>query len=108
MPKQYSHGGRVNPRMGRPANLPVDGRAPRSLRQRFSALGNLKPFLRLIWEIQPAMTVGTVALRAVRALLPVATLYIGKLIIDEVVRLGRLSDTPHDLGAWLTSGVARP
>jgi len=107
MPKQYSHGGRVSagPRPG--PGLPVDGRAPRSLRQRFSALGNLGPFLRLIWAIQPAMTAATLLLRLVRALLPVATLYVGKLIIDEVVRLGRLPDPPGDLSAWLASGLAR-
>ncbi len=71
------------------AGRPVDGRAPRSLKQRFSALANLKPFLRLVWEIQPRIAFAAIALRLVRALLPVATLYVGKLIIDEVVALMR-------------------
>lgn len=108
MPKQYSHGGRVSSRPGGVAGgAPVDERAPRTLRQRVSALGNLPPFLRLVWEIHPAMAAGTLALRFVRALLPVATLFVGKLIIDEVVRLGRLADPPPDLPAWLASGLAR-
>ena len=107
MPKQYSHGGRVTPGPRAGSGVPVDGRAPRSLRQRFSALGNLGPFLRLIWAIHPAMTAATLALRLVRALLPVVTLYVGKLIIDEVVRLGRLPELPVDLSAWLASGLAR-
>lgn len=107
MPKQYSDGGRVGPGPRAEAERQVDGRAPRSLRQRFSALGNLGPFLRLIWEIHPGMTAATLLLRLVRALLPVVTLYIGKLIIDEVLRLRGLFGAPADLSAWLASGLAR-
>jgi hypothetical protein len=59
MPGQSSHGGRVSPRPGGAGGAPVDDRAPRSLRQRFSALGNLRPFLRLVWEIHPGMAAGT-------------------------------------------------
>ena len=58
-----------------------------SLRERFNALRNLPPFLRQIWATSPALTLATLGLRIVRAFLPVATLYIGKLIIDEAVRL---------------------
>jgi len=39
-----------------------------------------------------------------RALLPVATLYIGKLIIDDVVMLVQLPDKPATLQQWLDSG----
>jgi ATP-binding cassette subfamily B protein len=41
----------------------------------------------------------------VRALLPVATLYVGKLIIDEVVRLASSATAPADLSSWLASGM---
>src|SRR5690606_23165675 len=58
-----------------------------SLRDRFNALRNLPPFLRQIWATSPALTIATLGLRVVRAFLPIATLYIGKLIIDEAVRL---------------------
>ncbi|ROU05693.1 ABC transporter ATP-binding protein [Lysobacter enzymogenes] len=58
-----------------------------SLRERFDALRNLPPFLRQIWATSPALTLITLGLRLVRALLPIATLYVGKLIIDEAVRL---------------------
>ncbi|QDH70221.1 ABC transporter ATP-binding protein [Marilutibacter alkalisoli] len=64
----------------------TDGPRP-SLRERFNALRNLPPFLRQIWATSPGLTVMTLALRLLRALIPVAMLYIGKLIIDEVVRL---------------------
>ncbi len=58
-----------------------------SLRERFDALRNLPPFLRMIWATSRSLTLSTLGLRLIRALVPVATLYIGKLIIDEAVRL---------------------
>ncbi len=58
-----------------------------SLRDRFHALRNIPPFLKQIWATSPLLTLFTLGLRLVRALMPVVTLYIGKLIIDEVVRL---------------------
>lgn len=78
---------------------------PRSVRDRFGALRNLPPFLALIWRTSPALTTGTLVLRLMRAVLPVATLFIGKLIIDEVVRLARLPGPPADLASWLASGL---
>src|SRR5690606_28845101 len=54
----------------------------------------------------PAMTAGSLALRLVRALLPVVTLYIGKLIIDEVIRVAQLPTHPGTVGEWIASGLA--
>ena len=80
-----------------------------SLKERFGALRNLPPFLAMVWQTSPALTAASLALRLVRALLPVATLYVGKLIIDEVVLLaadaGPAGDASRD---WLASGAARP
>ncbi|MEP7063911.1 MAG: ABC transporter ATP-binding protein, partial [Betaproteobacteria bacterium] len=59
----------------------------RSLRERVGALRNLPPFLRMVWRTSPPLALATGVLRLGRALLPVASLYVGKLIIDEVVRL---------------------
>lgn len=59
-----------------------------SLRQRVSALRNLGPFLRQVWETSAPLTLATVVLRLARAVLPVAMLYVAKLIIDEVIGLG--------------------
>ncbi len=69
------------------AGDPRRRRANPSLRERVGALRNLPPFLRQIWETSPPLTMASLGLRVVRALLPVVALYIGKLIIDEVVRL---------------------
>lgn len=64
-------------------------RAPQrpSLRARVGALRNLPPFLREIWATSRTLTLSSLGLRLLRALMPIATLYIGKLIIDEAVRL---------------------
>jgi ATP-binding cassette subfamily B protein len=59
----------------------------RTLRERVGALRNIPPFLRLVWQTSPPLALASLVLRLVRAFIPVATLYIGKLIIDEVVRL---------------------
>ena len=77
-----------------------------SLRDRVGALRNLPPFLRLIWKTSPAMTAGTLAIRLLRALLPIATLYVGKLIIDEVIRLAQTPSPPAGVSDWLASGLA--
>ena len=58
-----------------------------NFRQRLGAMRNIPPFLRGIWETSRPLTLATVGLRLVRAFLPIATLYVGKLIIDEAVRL---------------------
>lgn len=58
-----------------------------SLRARFAALRNIWPFLILVWQASPALMLISMLLRLVRAMLPVAALWIGKLIIDELVRL---------------------
>lgn len=42
--------------------------------------------LALVWETDRLLTLATAVLRVVRAFVPVATLWIGKLIIDEVIR----------------------
>ena len=54
----------------------------------FGALRTLPAFFALLWRTSPALTATTLALRLCRAGLPIATLFIAKLIIDEVVRLG--------------------
>jgi ATP-binding cassette subfamily B protein len=60
---------------------------PLTLKERFSALKNLPAFLKLIWQTNPRMAFINIVLRIIRAAIPLTTLYIGKLIIDEVVRL---------------------
>ena len=76
----------------------------KSMKERVGALRNLRPFLVMVWRTSPQLTAASLVLRLVRALLPVATLYVGKLIIDDVVRLVQLPDRPQSLQEWLQSG----
>ncbi|RXR07016.1 ABC transporter ATP-binding protein [Pseudoxanthomonas composti] len=84
----------------------IEAPAPHpSLRQRFHALRNVPPFLKMVWQTSRWLTVGSLGLRLIRALLPVASLYVGKLIIDEAVRL--VADGLPDAGVLglLRSGL---
>lgn len=56
-------------------------------RERVRALRYVPRLLRLIWGTHRGYTVAMVLLRILRSFVPVATLWIGKLIIDEVVLL---------------------
>lgn len=76
---------------------------PRSFRERMGAIRNVPPFLVLIWQTSKRLTVWSVTLRVVRALLPVATLYVGKLIIDEVMARVSLPGGPTTVSGWLTN-----
>ncbi len=55
-------------------------------RARLQALRHVPRLLRLVWHTQPRYVVGILALRVGRSLVPLAVLWIGKLIVDEVVR----------------------
>lgn len=59
----------------------------KSLKEQFSALKNLPKFFGLIWEASKPLTLGNIVLRVLSSTLPLLMLYIGKLIIDEVLRL---------------------
>jgi ATP-binding cassette subfamily B protein len=58
---------------------------PSGWRERITALRNVPPLLRMVWETSPALSVAVIVLRFVAALLPVAMLWISKLIVDQVV-----------------------
>ncbi|MHA6248615.1 ABC transporter ATP-binding protein [Pontibacter sp. CAU 1760] len=59
----------------------------KSFREQLGALKNLPKFFRLIWHTSKRMTLTNMLLRLFKSALPITMLYIGKLIIDEVVRL---------------------
>ena len=79
-----------------------DGGAP-SWRERLRALHSIPAFLHLVWETHRGYTIATVGFRLLRAAVPVATLWVAKLIIDGVVsaRMGR----PNISRLWLFVGL---
>lgn len=60
-----------------------------TIKDRLRALRNLPAFFRLVWQSSPRMMLINVVLRFLKASLPFLLLYIGKLIIDQVVHLSR-------------------
>src|SRR6476646_87996 len=58
-----------------------------SWRERLSALKNVPPILKIVWQSGPGVVTFGVVARIVAALLPVALAYIPKLIIDILVHL---------------------
>ncbi len=71
-------------RPGRPGRKPD---APRpGWRERLDAVKHVPRLLRLVWGTEPRYVVGILLLRIGRSLVPLAVLWIGKLIVDEVVR----------------------
>ena len=66
--------------------------------QRITALRYVPPLLRMVWKTHRAFTATMAVLRVCRAFIPVATLWIGKLIIDSVISLRQ--DRSHLSSLW--------
>ncbi len=86
-----------------PHAAPAPGAKQPSFRERVDAMRNLPPFLRQVWRTSPGLTLTSLGLRLIRAVMPVAMLYVGKLIIDEAVRLAGAGAMPP-LNEALSSG----
>lgn len=77
---------------------------PLTFKDRLAALNNLPAFFRLVWQTSKSFTIINSILRIVRSAMPVALLYVGKLIIDNVIFLTR----HHDAGTthlWQLVGL---
>jgi ATP-binding cassette subfamily B protein len=61
----------------------LSGGSP-SLRRRLTGLQYIPRLLALVWDTSPALTVAMGVFRLVRAVFPLATLWVGKLIVDVV------------------------
>jgi len=62
---------------------------PLTWKERIRALRNLPRFFRLVWQTSPRLMALDALLRIVKSAMPVSILYVGKLIIDQVVVLVR-------------------
>jgi ATP-binding cassette, subfamily B, bacterial len=71
-----------------------------SWKERLSALRNLPAFFKLVWEASPQMTVINAVLRILKSAIPLAILYTGKLIIDQVIVLNRLHGFHSNVLLW--------
>jgi ATP-binding cassette, subfamily B, bacterial len=75
-----------------------------TFRQRLANLRNLGRLVAQIWRTSRWLTIASIALRLARAVQPVLTLYVSKLIIDEVVRLASSHPAAPDIAEWWASG----
>ncbi|HEX2077306.1 MAG TPA: ABC transporter ATP-binding protein [Longimicrobium sp.] len=79
--------------MAQPAHNPARRRAPAppspTWAERVRAMRNLPPFLRMVWQTHRGYVLGIGVLRLLRAFVPLATLWVGKLIVDAVVEASR-------------------
>jgi ATP-binding cassette subfamily B protein len=73
---------------------------------RVRALRYVPKLIRLVWTTHPAYTVIMTVLRVVRAFVPVASLWIGKLIIDRVVDLRGTHDSATPLWHLVAAEIA--
>ncbi len=67
-----------------------------------SALRNLPPVLKIVWDSGPLVVVLGFVFRLFAALQPVGVLYVGKLIFDTVARTPKHAGFPHRLW-WLVA-----
>ncbi len=87
----------------RPASNDAPAGRANTYRERFVALRNLPKFFALIWRVSPAMMLSTMLLRLLRAAVPTSMLFVGKLIVDEIVRLVQIQFIQSQASA--TTGV---
>jgi ATP-binding cassette subfamily B protein len=68
-----------------------------ALKAQVSALKNLPPFFKLIWETNKYMAMGNAGLRLLKSAIPLSMLYVGKEIIDGVIAVaeGNMEDTSY-------------
>ncbi len=70
---------------------PMGGRGPKvkdrpeTWRERIAALRYILPLFRLIWQTHRGYSIAMLLLRVTRAFVPVATFWVGKLILDTVI-----------------------
>src|SRR5438876_12406203 len=72
-------------------------------RERFSALRNVPPVLRIVWESGPVVVGLGLAFRFLASLVPVLALWITKLIIDSFLRAVAAHRTVDGSVWWLVA-----
>jgi len=75
----------------------ANGETPLSFKESLRALKTLPHFLRLVWSTNKRLTLANFGLRIVDAFIPVSSLYVGKLIVDEVLALIASHGDTHQL-----------
>ncbi len=88
-----------------PPSRAKPGDQPPTWSQRVEALRHVPPLLRLVFQTHRGYTAGILVLRLVRSFIPVAVLWIGKLIIDGVVADIAATRAGHAVSWWYLGGL---
>src|SRR6266571_1893768 len=81
-----------------------DGKPP-TWGERLQALTYVPPLLKLVYETHRGYTVAILVLRAIRSFVPLAVLWIGKLIIDGVIAAVRVRAGGGGVDWWYLIGL---
>ncbi|MEM6632205.1 MAG: ABC transporter ATP-binding protein, partial [Bacteroidota bacterium] len=84
--------------------FPDEKPAP-TFRENLQALKNIPKFLKMVWETHPGMMSVNIFLRIFQAGIPVSMLYLGKLIIDEVICLSNACESTSPYSIWELVGM---
>jgi ATP-binding cassette subfamily B protein len=76
--------------------------------ERMQTLKHLGRLFAQIWRTSKFLTLASIVLRLIRALMPVAMLWVSKLIVDEVVRQMGMPAPGPEFADWLNSGRLVP
>jgi ATP-binding cassette subfamily B protein len=71
-----------------------------SWKDTWAAMRNIPQFFKLIWETSPFLTVINAVLRLIQTGIPLANLYVAKLIIDEIIKLINQATLPNLSYLW--------
>jgi ATP-binding cassette subfamily B protein len=88
-----------------PPSRAKPGDQPPTWSQRLEALRHVPPLLRLVFQTHRGYTAAILVLRLVRSFIPVAVLWIGKLIIDGVVAAIATTRAGHTVSWWYLGGL---
>jgi len=83
---------------------PPSSKSGGTFREQLENLSHLGRLIAQIWRTSRWLTALSIGLRLISSLMPIAFLYLGKLIIDEVVRLSGHPMAGAEFSQWWSSG----
>jgi len=72
-------------------------------RERFAALKNIPPVLRMVWEAAPKVIIASITCRVLAALIPVAALTVTRVIVNDIFNLLKHGSTLPQHFWWLVA-----
>lgn len=86
--------------LGKSNTNPLSETENLSLKDRWRALKTIPQYISWVWPISPVLTVSNMALRIITAIIPSALLYVGKLIIDQIIFFSKNPQNLHYDQVW--------